>query len=179
MTVNTDAMLTRLVRRYAYIRPQNLETFADRVIAVSGHPEIPREPELIFETFGIELIIHDLHHGHAGHWQKTPDGYRVYINRHEEPSRRRFTAFHEMFEIIYSLPAFPRGTLDETQLHRMADLFSVAVLMPTPEIIDMAKALHHPDVDTSGVLADRFGVSYSAMRIRLRELGLSKTQEAW
>ncbi len=179
MKPNTDAMLTRLVRRFAYVRPSNIEVLAERFVAASGHPEVPREPEPILDAFGIALIGRGLKRGWAGHWHRTEDGYEVFINHHHGLPRRRFTAFHEAFEILCQLPAFPRGVLTDEELHRMADQFAAAVLMPERPLRDEAAALHHPEIDKADVLAERFGVSISAMRIRLRQLKLTAPREPW
>ncbi len=55
----------------------------------------------------------------------------------------------------------------------LAGKFAVHVMMPEQDVRLQAAELRHPEVNKSFVLASRFGVSKSAMLIRLKELGLS------
>ena len=93
------------------------------------------------------------------------------LNRQLPPPRRRFAAAHELGHLVLRhapvLPGRPRMAWQE----READEFASELLMPAwalrdPEVRDL------PPEERELVLARRFRVSRSALRARLRRLGL-------
>lgn len=59
------------------------------------------------------------------------------------------------------------------QNERVCDRFAAELLMPTHLVRRLAVEVKHGPFDKTALLANRFEVSVMAMRIRLRELGLS------
>lgn len=108
--------------------------------------------------------------------RKPDDSYRVVINVLHAPTRQRFTAAHELGHYLYHRDLLgdgvgdtrayralnsPRPNPNIRPLHeRQANSFAANLLMPR-NLIALC-----PDRDPKS-LAQRFGVSEEAMRIRL------------
>ncbi|WP_374469943.1 ImmA/IrrE family metallo-endopeptidase [Phenylobacterium sp.] len=103
-------------------------------------------------------------------------GYRIVINSHDAPRRQRFTFAHELAHFMLH-----RDLVDEVvdnalyrspnlgdDMERQADRFAAQLLLPAQEV---RRAYRDDKVLAS--LAERFDVSDTALRIRLRELGLA------
>lgn len=112
-----------------------------------------------------------------------PQQRRVWVNAHEahrSPGRRRFTIAHELGHWILHCDGASRpgaqycrsedvgAEAAARELERQANAFAAALLMPEQAVRDLA-ARHRLNVQ---VLADLFGVSGPAMRVRLTALRL-------
>ena len=99
----------------------------------------------------------------SSHW--TGDDWLICLNLNHPERRQRFTAFHELFHIIeHTVRRFERSAAAEV----LADHFAACVLMPRPAV----KRAWCSGTQNLAELADIFGVSQSAMRVRLVKLGL-------
>jgi Zn-dependent peptidase ImmA (M78 family) len=116
-----------------------------------------------------------------------PAQRRIYVNAVEalrSPGRRNFTIAHELghwhlhrtdgadaharFCRSDDVGAEPRAVSDAARIEREANRFAAALLMPEALVRDQAARLRlHVSV-----MAERFGVSNLAMRVRLESLGL-------
>ena len=109
----------------------------------------------------------------ASHWSKGK--WRVAINASEPATRQRFSLAHEFkhivdhrdVEMLYSaLPARERDQMIE----RICDYFAGCLLMPRAWVLAaFANGTRHP-MD----LAQVFGVSPTAMGVRLNGIGLTR-----
>jgi len=104
-------------------------------------------------------------------WMRAGNTYEIKAPAHLD-SNLSVTLWHEFFEILSAHPKFPHLLPPEIE-ETVATQFAIHVLMPESDVRLQAAELHHPQVNKSFVLASRFGVSKSAMLIRLKELGLS------
>lgn len=106
----------------------------------------------------------------------APAGYRIVINSQDAQRRQRFTFAHELAHFMLH-----RDLVDEVidnalyrspnlgdDMERQADRFAAQLLLPAQEVRRAYKA-----DKALARLAERFNVSDSALRIRLRELRLS------
>lgn len=66
---------------------------------------------------------------------------------------------------------------DDTWIERQANWFSAALLMPKEQFLEVACTYDFRDWDARYELAERFGVSISALGVRLNRLGLSYVDE--
>lgn len=100
------------------------------------------------------------------------DARTIYINTNEPYTRQMFTIAHELGhyflhshlaeDIIYREKNETKNRPEETE----ADAFAAELLMPEDTI-----RLYWPIAESIQQLADIFGVSFSAMSVRLRTLG--------
>jgi len=107
------------------------------------------------------------------------DRYLIVINQRHAPTRKRFTAAHELGHFIYHRDLLGKGTGDtrayraeKTPLpnaairprhERQANTFAANLLMP----LHLIEQLHQQGISDTATLADRLGVSVEAMKIRL------------
>ncbi len=128
-------------------------------------------------------------HGHLS-GMLDPNEMVIWIDRAEalrSPGRRRFTIAHEIGHFRMHLPiegVFPDRPQDVVELSSQgedappdgdhlrreheANVFARALLMPEPLVAEHAEASGF----NLAALAERFGVSVPAMRLRLRVLGV-------
>lgn len=104
-------------------------------------------------------------------WMRAGNRYEIKAPSHLD-NNLAVTLWHEFFEILSAHPQFPTKLPPQIE-DTLATQFAVYVLMPESDVRLQAAELHHPEINKSFVLASRFGVSKSAMLIRLKELGLS------
>lgn len=166
-----DALFGRFVSKYARVGASNIERFAERFCETFGLSEFPRDPRLYLPLFGIRLETDDLPRGVRGVWIRSGGLYRVSHSRYHA-GLLGLVLWHELFEILSANPRFPTRLATVTE-ERLATQFAVHAMMPEQEVRRQAAELRHPqEHDKSGVLSARFGVSMTAMRLRLKELGL-------
>lgn len=109
-------------------------------------------------------------------WIRYGNLYRISHSRHHA-GLLGLVLWHELFEILRSNPRFPTRLAPVAE-EQLAMQFAVYVMMPEQELRRQAAELRHPqDHDKSRVLSARFGVSMTAMRLRLRELGLQHKRQ--
>ena len=144
---------------------------------------IPVDLQRIFLEEGIfykeELFEDD---DMAGMIESHPDGkYTISVNARDKSTRQRFTAAHELGHYVLHRPLF-EGKLDDNYAFRkkggyhnstikplheaQANKFAANLLMPSEMIVKYQKL----GITDTVKLAEMFGVSEMAMRIRLEIL---------
>jgi len=108
----------------------------------------------------------------------TPNNNRyAIVNSLEHPHRQRFVSIHECAHLLFDdlQPVEMRLDLQhdkrQCKLERRADQLSAAMLMPYQWVRRWWDELATNPQCRVYIMAERFGVSKQAMRIRLRELG--------
>jgi len=151
-----------------------MEVFARRVARFLALPPPPRHAAPPLRALGLDIEREALPAGLYAVWSLDSGRYRVRVSPFLSPPRADFALWHEWFEIMASRPCFPRApgcAPSGRDLERMADRFAARLMMPADAVARAARTV--PAVaEKAGVLAGRFGVSASAMRRRLREMGL-------
>lgn len=132
----------------------------------------------IAKKHGISVIRSGFSGDHAndlfGFIEKEGDSIRIVLNDSNAPTRRRFTAAHELAHYFLHHTGADLQFLDmrsTVQNHResQANKFAAELLMPEDMVRAEYDALLFP---TTQQLAKKFGVSEQAMAIRLRNLQL-------
>lgn len=169
-----DQKLGGFLARWSRIGERNIETFALRFCEQFGVNELPRDPRWHFREWGIVLKDGLTEGGERAAWMRLGDTYTITAQFSIDP-QLSFVLWHEFFEILREHPSYPMSSRQMTTAHteRLANKFASHVLMPREVVKQLATELGHPDLDKTPNLAARFGVSLSAMRTTLRELGLS------
>ncbi|MCG8529852.1 MAG: ImmA/IrrE family metallo-endopeptidase [Desulfovibrionales bacterium] len=111
----------------------------------------------------------------SGHYTPAKEGQRALIeyNAHEHPVRQRFTIAHELGHHVLHNGERDRElpcdfTMGGSQEEREANQFAAELLMPEDAVNVLVRI---KNVVAVPELAKIFGVSYSAMRWRLHNLG--------
>lgn len=99
----------------------------------------------------------------------------IYLNINDIPERKNFTLAHEIGHYIMHIDNDDDGTIvsfrsSKNPREREADRFAVELLMPKNLILKRYNEMFLP---TAIQLAKEFGVSKTAMKYRLDEMGLS------
>lgn len=96
--------------------------------------------------------------------------WRITLNALESPARQRFSLVHEYKHIVDHNAVHKLYGTDRALAERAADYFAACVLMPKMLI----KRHWGQGPRDSATMADQFGVSPTAMRYRLDQLGLTE-----
>ncbi len=172
-----DKLMTPLLRRFQFVGASNIDTFADRFCAHIRATTIPRDPFDHLPRLSVTLERTVLSRPTRALWVREGDQYFVYYSLHENTSAARFSLWHECFEILANHPQFPTA-LSAAWLERLADKFACCVLMPAEPVRRSATRLRGNPDGLVAVLAERFSVSQTAMRRRLRELSVAAVRQA-
>ncbi|WP_119944777.1 ImmA/IrrE family metallo-endopeptidase [Neorhizobium sp. NCHU2750] len=107
---------------------------------------------------------------------ENPGRYIIKVNRHDPPSRQRFTVAHELGHFLLHRDQIGNGISDDV-LYRStlsdrreaeANRIAADILMPEPLVEGALKTAEVIRADEPvAYLAKRFGVSEAAMKIRL------------
>lgn len=140
---------------------------------------IPVRIGALAKALGLKVAASTLRAGVSGEIRPDPERpgqFIIRINRHDSEQRQRFTAAHELGHFLLHRDQIGKGVVDDA-LYRSnlsdkreaeANRLAADLLMPDHLIedwLDRARALDVDDIPL--YLAERFGVSESAMRIRL------------
>lgn len=134
----------------------------------------------IIKDLGIALSFDVLEDNVSGWIESQQDGgYKIVINDSHPMTRKRFTAAHELAHYLYHRDILGTGTGDtrayraertpfaneaiRPRHERQANTFAANLLMPA----DVVTAMCANGVGDIDDLAERFGVSRDAMRIRV------------
>jgi transcriptional regulator with XRE-family HTH domain len=120
---------------------------------------------------GVKVVYRDAERGFAGAIHKVGTGYVITLNGLDRRSRQRFTLAHELAHYIFHRSRIGDGIVDDgmyrsglsDRLEQEANRWAADILMPPDEVAKAQDSGVH-DLDE---LARRFGVSRSAMSIRL------------
>jgi len=164
-----ERRLDRFLRRFAYVRRDNIQTFARRFaeLVKAGNP--PRDPRSLLPRAGIAVERGMLPPPLRARWERRGEGYVITVSEHEQPQAQSFAAWREAFRLLAARPAFPTA-LTQVGLERLANKFATAILMPAEAVIAEARRFSTNPEALVEVLGARFGVSLTAMRKRLYEL---------
>lgn len=131
------------------------------------------------KSLGLRLSAATLRAGISGEIRPDPEtaaGFAIRINRHDADQRQRFTVAHELGHYLLHRDQIGKGIVDDV-LYRSnlsdrreaeANRLAADLLMPdhlVEDWLDRARALGVVDIPM--YLAGKFGVSESAMKIRL------------
>jgi len=120
-------------------------------------------------------------------WDKTISGFlhptdkTIYINYNESPERQTYTIAHELGHFYLGhkpseygvyLRSASQGATGKKDIEKAADAFAANLLMPE-EMVQRKVREYKLTSREAGVLASMFGVSESAMRVRLQTLGIT------
>jgi len=111
--------------------------------------------------------IHECAMEKRGSHRLEGDSWIIDVNRELGHKARRFAIMHEGFHILYKNRPLNLHSYGAIALDWLADRFAAYVLMPEQWVRDLK-----PRVENLVNLAGIFQVSPTAMRIRLKELGL-------
>lgn len=166
------------------------EAFSIRFIPRAIEP--PLDIEWLAEWLGIEVEVRPLPSKVAGFYMRTKNRPHAVINSKDSPQRRRWTLAHEIahhimgmvtrVDSVFELYSKQSSSKKDQNPHsideRACDRFTAELLMPAQLVKKLAAEVEHGRYDRTAILAGKFEVSVTAMRIRLRELGLSGKRRA-
>jgi hypothetical protein len=148
------------------------ERQATRLLAMSGISE-PPVPETVITALPRVRVhwVYPLEVSGTTRWVRGL--WLIVIHKGEHPGRVRFSLAHEAKHVIdhpvKDVAYVPVGTMTASQRReKVCDHFAACLLMPRPWV----KRLWGQGVQDIAALADCFGVSHEAMRVRLQVLGL-------
>lgn len=139
--------------------------------------DIPLRLSDLAKDFGLRLVASTLPVGVSG--EIRPDavgGFVISINRHDSPRRQRFTVAHEIAHYLLHRDQIGDGITDDA-LYRSslsdsreaeANRLAAEILMPR-RLVDqeLAKLAGVEALELVSKMAEKFGVSEVAMKIRL------------
>ncbi len=132
------------------------------------------------EIFGIEILEQDLGREVSGFLERIGTKWKIYLNKYENESRKRFTIAHELGHFIFHRPQYANRDIslydqiffrDENTLlprEKEANIFASNLLMPE----DLFKRYVASGNNTISKLADKFQLSTSAVKYRAYKLGM-------
>ena len=135
---------------------------------------VPLAP--IARELGVEVKASTLAPGISGELRPTADGFVIRVNRHDPRVRQRFTVAHELAHFLLHRDHIGNGIEDDVlyrselsdQREAEANRLAADILMPEERVREAFAAARGLDNQEVGVnLANQFGVSEAAMRIRL------------
>jgi Zn-dependent peptidase ImmA (M78 family) len=157
-------------------------------------PGVPVDPARIAEALGIELRLETVDVGLSGFLLREQKNNRVVIgvNLRHHPNRRKFTIAHELGHYLLHEAATVhlderkpgyivqrrdgKSSTGEDVFEREANLFAAELLMPAKALARDLRdgafdVLEEDDEAFMKSLADKYGVSFQALTIRLGYLG--------
>lgn len=152
-------------------------TAIDPLKVIAKHWDSTPVPiDAIIRDIGLPLSYEPMDENISGYIERRDGGYRIVVNSTHAPTRRRFTAAHELGHYIYHRELLGEGVGDNRSYRtdgtdrpnanirpvheRQANSFAANVLMPRHRLSDVAG-------QSTVALAQQFKVSPEAMRIRL------------
>lgn len=135
---------------------------------------IPVDIMALLDELGVQLHEEELG-GIDGISFKGDDSRVIIVNKALPPERRRFVIAHELAHIVMphkTTYLICGGDKGNKQMESDADRFAAELLMPEPTLRSQWELYKDNLEFRVEVLADRFGVSPTAMAIRIRRLGL-------
>ena len=149
---------------------------SERMVVEEHLTSIPVRVSEIAKGLGVKLVASTLPAGISGEIRPRDGGFVVSVNRHDSPRRQRFTVAHELAHFLIHRDQIGDGISDDV-LYRSAlsdtreaeaNRLAAEILMPA----NLVRASYERSggVATDDVvakMAEEFGVSEVAMRIRL------------
>jgi predicted transcriptional regulator len=172
-----ERRIDRFLRRFAYVRRDNIDTFAQRFVELVKAGEPARDPYALLPRLGIAVERGALDPPARARWRRRGAGYVITVSDHDRREAQSFAAWREAFRLLAAHRAFPTD-LSQATLDRLANKFATAVLMPAQSVIEAAERFRTNPEALVAVLGERFGVSLTAMRKRLYELEILRPRSA-
>jgi len=167
-----DVMPERPVGFHEALRLAEQQAWLLLELTETAHPAVPERIISALPRIEVRRLAPFPTSG-ASHWSKGK--WRVAINATEPATRQRFSLAHEFKHIIdhrdadLVYAAFPSRERDQ-MVERVCDYFAGCLLMPRAWVMAAhASGTRHP-MD----LAQVFGVSPTAMGVRLNQIGLTR-----
>ncbi|MGZ5118770.1 MAG: ImmA/IrrE family metallo-endopeptidase [Burkholderiales bacterium] len=176
------------------VRRKYIRDLAEKLLKKHFPKGVPVDPAKIAEDLGIELRLEKVDDGLSGFLVRDQKNDRVVIgaNLRHHPNRRKFTIAHELGHYLLHeaatvhldqrKPGFivqrrdGKSSTGEDVFEREANLFAAELLMPAKalakDLRDQAFDLLEDDDEAfMKSLAEKYGVSFKALTIRLGYLG--------
>ena len=160
------------------------ERQARRFRKLTGTDDTPMLPSQVLTELpriNVQLAVSMKQHAGMSAWDPDKRRYEVLINGMDAPARQRFTLAHEYKHIIdYHCHQTTYRTFGSYTAHDQAedicDYFAGSLLIPR----HLLKAAWADGIQTTRDLAELFGVSKAAIRVRLTQTGLvENTRHRW
>lgn len=161
------------------MREWNKLTPEERHIIEPFLQEVPVRIASIARALGVEVKSATLKPRISGQIQKSEtsaSGFRIRVNRHESPTRQRFTIAHEIGHYLLHRDEIGDG-IEDTILYRStlsdyreaeANRMAAELLMPRKKILEFLKLFGGSATRTvAQAMAEKFDVSEAAMCVRL------------
>ncbi|MFG1306018.1 ImmA/IrrE family metallo-endopeptidase [Xanthobacter autotrophicus] len=152
---------------------------AEQDIILRHTQSIPVKLSSLARDLGLAVKAATLPAGISGEIRPSNDtqsGYTIRVNRHDVEGRQRFTVAHEIAHYLLHRDKIGTGLTDDA-LYRSkltnfmeieANRFAADLLMPGEAIKQHLSTISGvPDAEKASILAEHFGVSEPAMKIRL------------
>lgn len=135
--------------------------------------------QVVNKLFHIEIEEADLGRDVSGFLERIDSKWKIYLNRFESESRKRFTIAHELGHFVCHREKYSGGGIttpdqvffrDDTlsDEEKEANDFAANLLMPEDIFREQVKAGHRKIID----LAARFKLSTAAIKYRAYKLGM-------
>jgi Zn-dependent peptidase ImmA (M78 family) len=146
-------------------------------VAAQGITPVPLDVKAIANKFGIEIQYADLKDKLSGILSKTgKNNWVIQVNENHHPNRQRYTIAHELAHFclhrhlkpVFEDQTFFRG-VELCKEEWQANEFASNILMPEDKFRELVRSGKNDIED----VAQEFGVSTLALRIRAKSLGMS------
>ncbi len=140
---------------------------------------IPLDIKRTIEMYGLIISREPMEDDISGYLERRGDDWIIGVNTFHHPRRQRFTLAHELAHYLlhrgeqtrFVDTAFLRRDINSDPMEREADRFAGELMMPES---DFRSAVQEGLRNVSD-LANRFGTSQIAIRVRAKQLGYSGT----
>lgn len=151
----------------------------ERAIIAPFLEGVPVKIATMARELGIEVKSATLRPRISGQLQpsdSSPSGFRIRINRHEAPTRQRFTIAHEIAHFLLHRDSIGEG-IEDSILYRStlsdtreaeANRLGAQLLMPEKSVVQFLRDFGgRATPEIARIMAERYDVSEAAMSIRL------------
>lgn len=144
---------------------------------ISAHQQgLPVSLGPLARALGVPVLASTLSPGISGELRPGQGGgFVIRVNRHDPPVRQRFTVAHEIAHFLLHRDHIGQGIEDDVlyrsslsdQREAEANRLAADILMPYDVVHRAYRQALRTEVDPVVAVAQKFGVSEQAMRIRL------------
>lgn len=147
----------------------------DRAAIERRQQVLPLKLSGLASDLGVSVKAATLGPGISGELRPEGGAFTIRVNRHDAPRRQRFTVAHELAHFLLHRDQIGDGIEDDA-LYRSelsdareaeANRLAADILMPMSLVRDAKSRFEHLNETAITLIADEFGVSESAMKIRL------------
>ncbi len=140
----------------------------------SGIQTIPLDVERLVSSLGIKLRSLPLDDDISGHLALTERGWEITVNSLHHPKRQRFTVAHELGHYMLHRRQCQEFTdnklfrgVDQNPMETEANVYAADLIMPE----DAFRSFINNVSNKIDAIAEHFGVSALAVRVRAKTLG--------